>query len=107
MRVRGQIEAFLESLCQEGAFPQVAPDEAYFVICDGRLNDADARAAGKLHVLFGIAASRPGDYHAWLLTHQSGSSRVRQVSVNRLATAGGRVTQEIETSLLRSIVSTG
>jgi hypothetical protein len=29
------------------------------------------------------------------------------VSVNRLATAGGRVTQEIETALLRSIVSTG
>ncbi len=107
LRVRGQVEAFLELLYQEGAFPQAAADEAYFVICDGRLNDPEARAAGKLHILFGIAASRPGDYHAWLLTHQSGSSRVRQVSVNRLATAGVRVTQEIETALLRSIVSTG
>ncbi len=102
-RVRGQVEAFLESLVQEGAFPHAAPDEAYFVMCDGRLNSKDVRASGKLHVLFGIAASRPGDYHAWLLTHQSGSSRVRQVSVNRSATAGLRVTQEIETSLLRSI----
>jgi hypothetical protein len=95
----------LESMREDGAFTAAAPGEAYFVICDGRLNDAEVRAAGKLHILFGIAGSRPGEYHAWLLTHQSGSSRVRQVSVNRLATAGARVTREIETSLLRSIVS--
>ena len=104
-RVQDQVAAFLESLRADGAFAAAAPGEAYFVICDGRLNDAEVRAAGKLHILFGIAAARPGEYHAWLLTHQSGSSRVRQVSVNRLATAGARVTSEIETALLRRIVS--
>jgi phage tail sheath protein FI len=104
-RVRAQTSAFLESLAQEGAFGQTEGGDAHFVICDGRLNNAEARAAGKLHILFGIAASRPGEYHGWLLTHQSGSSRVRQVSVNRLATAGARVGSEIESSLLRSIAA--
>jgi hypothetical protein len=106
-RVRIQVEDFLESLRQEGAFAHANPDEAYFVICDGRLNNAEVRAAGKLHILFGIAATRPGAYHAWLLTHQSGVSRVRQVSVNRLATAGRRVDAEIETSVLRSLANAG
>lgn len=106
-RVRAQTEAFLASLAQDGAFAASDSSEAYFVICDSRLNNAEARASGKLHLLFGIAASRPGEYHGWLLTHQSGSSRIRQVSVNRLATAGARVGAEIETALLRSIAASG
>ncbi|MCS6946310.1 MAG: hypothetical protein NZM12_01695, partial [Steroidobacteraceae bacterium] len=69
-----------------------------------RLNDAESRAEGKLRLLFGVASSRPGEYHAWLVTHRSNASEVSPVSVNRSAAAGRRVSAEIETALLRRLI---
>ncbi|MGH8309288.1 MAG: hypothetical protein ACRETX_05795, partial [Steroidobacteraceae bacterium] len=76
----------------------------YFVICDERINDADSIAAGRINLLFGFAAARPGDFQAWLVSHQPGSSRVRHVSVNRMATSQRRLEWEIETAILRGLV---
>ncbi|MCU0758721.1 MAG: hypothetical protein MUF07_05935 [Steroidobacteraceae bacterium] len=102
-RARAQVEALLESFAQEGAFPADAGQQEYFVVCDARLNDAAALAAGRVALLFGYAAARPGEYHAFLVTHRNAGSQVRSVSVNRLATAGRRVEEEIETALLRGL----
>jgi hypothetical protein len=55
------------------------------VICDERLNDAAAIACGQFQLLFGFAASRPGDFQTYLVTHQPDSSAARTVSVNRYA----------------------
>lgn len=104
---RAQVEAFLESLDQEGAFAGATADESYFVICDERLNGATEIAQGRIRLLFGFAPVRPGEFHACLVTHQAGRSSARPVSVNRLATAGRRVAEEIETALLRGIASAG
>jgi hypothetical protein len=103
-KVVAQVSAFLDGLVKDGAFGDAAHSDPYFVICDARLNNAETRAGGKLRLLFGIA-SRPGEFHAWLLTQQAGASSLQQVSVNRLATAGRRVSNEIETALLRSLPS--
>ncbi|MGH8286390.1 MAG: phage tail sheath family protein [Steroidobacteraceae bacterium] len=99
-----QVEAFLERLDEQHAFAGRTPEETYFVICDERINDADSIAAGRINLLFGFAAARPGDFQAWLVTHQPGSSRVRHVSVNRMATSQRRLEWEIETAILRGLV---
>ena len=107
LRVRGQVDAFLQSLDQEGAFGGTDGYEGYFVICDERLNGPLAQVEGRINLLFGFAASRPGQFHAYLVTHRSGGSRVRAVSVNRFATAGLRVDEEIESTLLRGLAVAG
>lgn len=100
-RAREQVEAFLAELDEQGAFAGGRPEESYFVICDERLNRPEKIAAGRFDILFGFAITRPGDFHTCLVTHQPGASRVRPVSVNRLATCQEQVELEIETGILR------
>lgn len=100
-RAHAQVERFLDELDREGAFAGSEPKDSYFVVCDERVNRRETIAEGKTHLLFGIAAVKPGEFHAWLVTYQDGASRVRTVAVNRLATSQQRVDWEIETSILR------
>ncbi len=102
-RVTAQVEAFLATLDLEGAFPGSAPGECYFVICDQRFNDRDARAEGRISFVYGFAASRPGEFHSFLVSHARGQSSVRPVAVNRYTTSARRVGEEIETGLLRGL----
>jgi len=103
-RARAQVEAFLQSFADEGAFPADEGQPEYFVVCDARINDEAARAEGRVSLLYGYAAARPGEYHAFMVTHRTGGSQVRNVTVNRLATSSRRVEEEIETALLRGLV---
>ncbi len=100
-QAQAEVERFLEELSREGAFAGSQPQDSYFVICDERVNRRETVAEGKTHLLFGIATSRPAEFHAWLITYQGGCSRARPVAVNRLATSRQRVEWEIETSILR------
>ena len=100
-RLAAQVESFLAALEDDGAFVGRTTAERWFVICDERVNPPGSVAAGKVNLLLGFALARAGDFHAFLVTHQSGASRVRAVSVNRLATSGERVAEEIETAILQ------
>jgi phage tail sheath protein FI len=102
-KLRSQAVEFFEGLDREGAFVGRSAEESYFVICDERLNDSMDQDQNRVRLLFGFAGARPGDFHAFLLTHQPDSSRLRPVSVNRLATSGIRVEEEIETAILRGL----
>jgi hypothetical protein len=101
-RARLQVETFLEALAAQGAFAGASSGETHFVICDQRVNRPQTLAEGKLNLLFGFAASKPGEFDTWLVTHRAGGSRVRPVSVNRFETSRQRVDWEIETSILRN-----
>jgi phage tail sheath protein FI len=103
-RAREQTEAFLDALDIEGAFAGAAAEESYFVICDERVNTRDSVSQGKVKLLYGFALTRPCDFHACLVTHQSSGSQVRTVSANRQTTSQRRLEWEIETSILRGIV---
>jgi phage tail sheath protein FI len=103
-QAREQTEAFLDALDLEGAFAGSAPEEGYFVICDERVNAPQSIAQGKVKLLYGFALTRPCDFHACLVTHQTSGSYVRTVSANRQATSQRRLEWEIETSILRGIV---
>jgi phage tail sheath protein FI len=104
-RAQVQVEAFLEDLDAQGAFAGSMPEESYFVICDERVNEPRTVAEGKVKVLFGIAITKPGDFQAWLVTHQPGGvSTCRPTHPNRLATSSRRLEWEIETSILRGVI---
>ena len=98
-RAQAQVDAFLDSLDQDGAFAGGSPHESYFVICDERVNRPESIAEGKVNLLFGFATIKPSDFHTCLVTHQPSHSRVRHVAVNRLATSQQRVEWEIETAI--------
>jgi phage tail sheath protein FI len=102
-RARALVDTFLEVLAEQGAFVGAEPGDRYFVICDERVNRPDTVADGRVNLLFGFATSRPGEFDAWLVTHHPAASRVRPVSVNRLATSRQRVEWEIETTILKKM----
>ena len=104
-RAAAQVEAFLEELSDLGAFAGRDSDERYFVICDARLNDQASAAVGRCSVLFGFAAWRAGEFQSYLVAHAPDNSTVRPVTINRLATSGARVAEEIETAILRQLVA--
>lgn len=102
-RARTLVDTFLEVLAEQGAFASANSGDRYFVICDERVNRPDTVADGRVNLLFGFATSRPGEFDAWLVTHHPAASRVRPVSVNRLATSRQRVEWEIETTILKKM----
>ena len=101
---RAQVEAFLDSLYAEGAFTGRSGEPSYFVVCDERINNLETLRAGKINLAFGFAASKAGEYHAFLVTHEPSGSRARNVSMNRFANYSPSVNLEIESSILRGLV---
>jgi uncharacterized protein len=101
---KAQVEAFLDSLYAEGAFAGRTGEQSYFVVCDERINTAETMKLGRINLAFGFAASKPGEYHAFLVTHEPGSSRTRPIIFNRFAHYSPSIDQEIETSILRGLV---
>ncbi len=81
-RVHRQIREFLEELRAAGAFSSVPAREAYAVICDERINDADE--SGTVNILIQLAANHAGEYHSFMITHALRASVVRPVVINRL-----------------------
>lgn len=104
-RLCAQVEAFLESVAQQGALVGDKPEDSYFVICDARINGIAGLQSSELHLLFGFAALRPGEFHAHLVSHRAAHSSIRQVSVNRVFTGGRRADEEFETGILRGLVA--
>ena len=74
------------------------------MVCDERINNEETLRAGKINLAFGFAASKPGEYHAFLVTHDPSGSRTRNISVNRFANYSPSVDLEIESSILRGLV---
>ena len=101
---RGQVEAFLESLYAEGAFVGRSGEESYFAVCDERINTVETMRAGKINLAFGFAATKPGEYHAFIVTHTMSGSRTRPIRLNRFANFSPSVHEEISSSILRGLV---
>jgi hypothetical protein len=74
------------------------------VVCDERINNEESMRAGKINLAFGFAATKPGEYHAFIVTHQPSGSRAKVISVNRFANYSPSVDLEIESSILRGLV---
>jgi phage tail sheath protein FI len=101
---KAQVEAFLESLYAEGAFVGRSGEDSYFAVCDERINTPEQIKAGRINLAFGFAATKPGEYHVFLVTHQPSGSRARPITMNRFANYSPNVNHEIESSILRGLI---
>jgi len=83
--VEAQVRAFLDRLHAEARFGERIPDDAYFVICDARVNPAAGGEAQSLQLLIGLGAERIGEFHVHRLTQHPLAVKIAPVTVNRLA----------------------
>ncbi|NNM61761.1 MAG: phage tail sheath family protein [Steroidobacteraceae bacterium] len=82
--VEEQVREFLSDLHRGGAFAGRSLEDAFFVICDRRVNAQATDADQGLNLLMGFAASRPGEFHSYRIHHGPGGSAARAVTLNRL-----------------------
>ncbi len=80
--IEAQVREFLGDLYRSGAFPGRGPDDAYFVVCDERLNPLGAPRRG-LQFLVGFAAARAGEFHAYRVVPATDGGDAQPVTVNR------------------------
>jgi phage tail sheath protein FI len=79
-RAEEQVRAFLTSLEERGAFAHREAGDRWFVLCNGRVNRDRHREQGIVNLMFGFPAARAGGFHAYLISHRPGGSRVQTVS---------------------------
>jgi hypothetical protein len=79
-----QVRAFLEGLCEAGAFGPRRADDAYFVICDQRVNASWSQGSGEVHFVIGFAASREHEFHCFRISQSAAGGKIQPVSLNRL-----------------------
>ena len=77
-----QLREFMATLEERGAFAGRDPGDRWFALCDERVNRERHREQGIVNILVGIPALRAGHFHAWLVSHRAGGSRVQTVSPN-------------------------
>jgi hypothetical protein len=82
--VTSQVRAFLEGLCEAGAFGSRRADDAFFVICDQRVNGSWAQGCGEVQFVIGFAASREHEFHCFRISHSAAGGKIQPVSLNRL-----------------------
>lgn len=61
-RARTEAEQYLFGLWRVGALPATTPDRAYFIRCDRSTMTQDDIDAGRLVMMVGVAAVRPGEF---------------------------------------------
>jgi hypothetical protein len=81
-RAEAQVRAFLTSLEERGAFAHREAGDRWFVLCNERVNRDRHREQGTVNLMFGFPAARAGGFHAYLVSHRPGGSRVQTVSPN-------------------------
>jgi len=79
-----QVRAFLEGLCESGAFGARRAEDAFFVICDRRVNGSWQQGAGEVQFVIGFAASREHEFHCFRISQSAAGGKIQPVSLNRL-----------------------
>jgi hypothetical protein len=78
--VAGFVNVFFEGLYEAGAFGTRRMDEAFFVICDQRVNPLQA-GGGKFQLVIGFAANREHEFHSFRISHSTLGSKIQSVSL--------------------------
>ncbi|HEX3396772.1 MAG TPA: hypothetical protein VHS76_08715 [Steroidobacteraceae bacterium] len=68
-----QVRVFFQGLVEAGTFGARRTEDAFFVICDERVQ-----------FVIGFAASREHEFHCFRVSHSAAGSKVQPVSLNRL-----------------------
>ena len=81
--VASQVRSFFEGLYEAGTFGSRRMEDAFFVICDRRVNSWEA-GGGEFHLVIGFAANRDHEFHSFRISHSAFGAKVQPVSLNRL-----------------------
>ncbi len=95
-RASAQVQSFFASLEERGAFAHREQGDRWFVLCDERVNRERQREQGIVNLLFGFPAARAGGFHAYLVSHRAGGSRVQTVSPNLVGLPNTGLTQALQ-----------
>jgi hypothetical protein len=79
-----QVRTFLEGLHADGCFGSRAAEDAFFVICDPRVNACWAEASSEVQFVIGFAASRENEFHCFRISQSPAGAKIQPVSLNRL-----------------------
>jgi uncharacterized protein len=79
-----QVRTFFEGLHAAGAFGARQSEDAFFVICDSRINASWAMESGEVQFVIGFAASREHEFHCFRISQSAQGSKIQSVSLNRL-----------------------
>lgn len=79
-----QVHDFFERLHASGAFGARSLEDAFFVICDQRVNPIERTVPNAFQIVVGFAAGRQGEFHSFRISHSAAGSKVTPVSLNRL-----------------------
>jgi hypothetical protein len=90
-RLERQVRTFLQPLAAAQLFGAGPVEDAFYVVCDERLNTEEDLAEGRVNVLVGLRSTRSADYQSFLITHGIEGSSLRPVRSNWLP-AGTRMT---------------
>jgi uncharacterized protein len=82
--VTAQVRVFFEGLHEAGTFGTRRLEDAFFVICDERVNSSVTLSCGEVQFVVGFAASREHEFHCFRISHSAAGSKVQPVSLNRL-----------------------
>jgi uncharacterized protein len=82
--VTTQVRVFFEELQAAGAFGTRRMEEAFFVICDERVQTSASLGCGEVQFVIGFAATREHEFHCFRISHSTAGSKVQPVSLNRL-----------------------
>lgn len=69
VRIGREVAVYLDSLYQQGAFKGVTPEQAYYVKCDGEINNTAVRDAGMIMTEVGIAPAAPSEFIVVRIVH--------------------------------------
>jgi hypothetical protein len=79
-----QVRAFFERLQTAGTFGSRAADDAFFVICDERINSTWTQPSDEVHFVIGFAAGREHEFHCFRISQSAAFLKIHPVSLNRL-----------------------
>jgi hypothetical protein len=79
-----QVRRFFEALHRAGAFGERSMEEAFFVICDERVQSLEP-ASRELQFVLGFAATREHEFHCFRIAHCASGTSISPVSPNRLS----------------------
>jgi hypothetical protein len=90
-KITRQVQDFLRPLAEAGVLGKGEASDAYYVVCDDRVNTAHDVSEGRVNLLVGLRTGRAGEYFSFMVSHSRTGSRVRPARANRLP-AGTRMT---------------
>jgi hypothetical protein len=79
-----QVRSFFEALQEAGTFGARHGDDAFFVICDPRVNAVWEQDSGEVQFVIGFAASREHEFHCFRISQSAAGAKIQPVSLNRL-----------------------